>query len=338
MNGETAARLVSPIAGVFLSALAGCAGERPVSADPVVIPVPEALSPRDAAFVATIEEISRLLRDGAGPEAARRLEAVRSNEVPEAYAPAVEALGDWLLAVEVEEALSATSRVEVPRTEIAAGERIHAKVTLVNPGPHTIRLSPKARGSDAPRGILTVTFQEWGPLGARGEASVPVRFDPPEAVIGPGESVWREVPIDTPKDAPFALLEVRLAATLIPARVEAGKRPIPVRRLEVSPAVVRVFPPGWEGIAAGPLDALRKALRATSPTYDRHVLTAAALVSPADREEALRACIEALDLSNPRRQASAMAALQYLTGRTDLPFEPTVWRRWWRERVEGGNG
>ena len=282
---------------------------------------------RLAAFRRAIDEAGAFLREADLAAARDRLERLRGRAVPPEVSAALDALEILLEAREWEARLAGACRAEPVRSVVEAGDPILVRLKFSNPGPSEIRVAP-LEGEGGARALVTlsVRFLERRPDGTDYRESFTDVFSFPAFALGPGEETERLRNVPPPAEAAFALRDYEIAAEVRPVRFAAGGKHLPLRGIPLSPCSVRVYPRGYGAIAAAPYAALRKALAAADPTYDRHVLVAAALVPPGERERAIATCVEALFTGEPRRRRSAAAALRLLCGRDDLPPDPDVWR------------
>ncbi|MEE8104025.1 MAG: hypothetical protein V3T86_00665 [Planctomycetota bacterium] len=116
--------------------------------------------------------------------------------------------------------------------------------------------------------------------------------------------------------------------TLRPVRYEVGGLPR-FEAVRVRGTRMRSFARNFEHLADDPVARIGEAISKQAP---QHVLTAAALVRPRDRQAATDSLIEALNGS--AMDSSIVASLQYLTGIQEFGRDAIAWKAWW-PRVRG---
>jgi hypothetical protein len=146
------------------------------------------------------------------------------------------------------------------------------------------------------------------------------------------------VPVGGDVVVPFSLPAIPVAArhygftvltvqgTFRPAVILCGEERY-YSGVEISPAVVRVLPPGFEPIAEDPLGTLAKALELGAR---EHLLLAAELAPPERRRSVLRRLVEHLNGTTPAMAQTVMTCLRRLTG-LSFGSRPDAWQAWWRK-------
>jgi len=151
-----------------------------------------------------------------------------------------------------------------------------------------------------------------------------------------GEEILYPVtlPLGTAAD-PSAVWRVTLRATLRADGLQLDDDELPVGKIRFQKADFLVLPGNWKSIAEEPLATIQRLVTIADARVDRHMLVAAALIGPADREAALETLVTRMpEAPNLRRIDTMMAALRYLTGR-DFGEHPDRWKRWWEKRKIG---
>jgi len=231
--------------------------------------------------------------------------------------------------------------VEPERDPIVFGEPVRITIRLTNPGTRTVRVpvrAPRARVPLAPMGprpapkaskalfILDVVRTEYNVdaqvVSSRRQMHYPLRRDldlPPGAtteITFNLEGAANDRPLD-------GFRTYAVGGQLRAAVIEVGG----LRRyeaLKLKPGILRSFRPNYEHLAEDPTHRVRQALERNAPV---HLLTAAALVPPQERAEAVDTLVDALKGGGPMDLA-AFAALSYLTN-IRLGNDAGAWRAWW---------
>ncbi|MCG3135871.1 MAG: hypothetical protein HMLKMBBP_03647 [Planctomycetes bacterium] len=181
---------------------------------------------------------------------------------------------------------------------VASGEPVPVRVVLRNLSNAPVDVPRRDGKSSDALFVLEIEREDWDVFGNRRASSFTVRAPLRADVdLPPGGEREAHVTIDA------SLLEVKHQGFSV-MRIGGVLRPVVVRigdseffdALPVEPALVRVFLPGWEPLAADPVASLRRAIQKRSPA---HVLTATELVAAAERGEARRLLAEAADADPP---------------------------------------
>lgn len=222
------------------------------------------------------------------------------------------------------------ARVLPVRDVVAMGEPGDVELLLRNVAPVEVRI-PRTVGDSSPSSFfLDVVRQDWDVYGnVRSEsrkATVPL---PEDVVLPPGgeKRIRWSVATPEPERRHLGFTILKLGGVLHPAGLEAGSESL-YAAVELEPAEIRAFPPGFEPLAESPLDSLVKAWRLGAR---EHLLVAAGLVAPADRDRAVGELVSFLGDARSPATVTVLGALRLVTGLT-FANRPEAWIEWWHGR------
>lgn len=216
------------------------------------------------------------------------------------------------------------------RDVVAMGEPGEVDLLLRNLAPVEVRI-PRTVGDSSPSSFfLDVVRQDWDVYGnVRSESrkeTLPLAED---VVLPPGGEKRIRWSVETPeperRHLGFTIL--RVGGVLHPAGITVGSEPL-YAGVELETGEVRAFPPGFEPLAADPLASLGKAWRLGAR---EHLLVAAGLVAPADRDRAVGELVSFLGEDRSPATVTVMGALRLLTG-LSFANRPEGWIEWWQGR------
>jgi hypothetical protein len=264
----------------------------PFDAQPVVNKLPGAVAPTDA------DAPERAQRAQAALAAAE--EAWRSGDALTALAVANQALAGGGIPSGTDAALreirakarasvvsSKVCRVRVipGKDAVADGSPIPLTIEFANVSSATLTVPKAGKGTSDALVILTLTRQDYDIFGNSRSFDytlpVPVRED---LVLEPGRTheVRLSIPADMAKLVHKGFSVMQLSGQFRPVVLRVGETEF-FDAIPIEKASVRIFLAGYEPLAEDPLGSLQKAVAKRSPP---HILTAAELLAPRDREAA----------------------------------------------------
>jgi len=221
----------------------------------------------------------------------------------------------------------------LPQYEVCAmGSDVVLELTLLNLAPLPVTVERRVRGASGSVIVLTVTREDRDVYGnVRAETSteiVPLTRDL-EVPVGGRRSVRHTLPTPRSETRHIGYTLLRIRGILRPAVIRCGDARY-YYGVELSDAVVRVLPPGYEPIAEDPLGTLDKAYRLGAR---EHLLVAAELAPPERLGETVGKLVSYLEGDETGTWVTVMAALRLLTGKR-FEGKPRAWVGWWREEGE----
>jgi hypothetical protein len=224
--------------------------------------------------------------------------------------------------------------VRLDREDVPLGDPITGEVLLVNLSGKPVVLRDVARGAGG-RSTLRVDVgytEDWADGTFVRDRIVWAVAIGRDLTLPPGGREALPLDLDTlaRRDGPgHPVRTYDVSATLFPAELLVDGEPVP-GSLSFAQKRVRVFPRNYEHLKNDPLGRLKEAIDKRSPT---HVVLAAALIAPKDREagkERLLATLEGRDGAAPDAavRASCCAAARVLTD-----GEPSLDAETWIERL-----
>lgn len=175
----------------------------------------------------------------------------------------------------------------LPRVDaVASGTGFGIQVLFTNRSTGELRIPARLEKSSQALLLLELFRRDIDVFGNSGTTRLPLRVPlEGDLFIPPGGRVAVDVAIPPAltrfTHQGFAVLDV--TGSFRPVVLQVGDTEF-FDALELAPAPVRVFMPGFEQLTKDPLSSLEKAIAKRSPP---HILTAAELLAPADREQAL---------------------------------------------------
>ncbi|MBK9383480.1 MAG: hypothetical protein IPN34_01450 [Planctomycetes bacterium] len=336
----SATYLVPPAALLAAALLGSCVERRvdpeiqlPVRAESIEVPIE--IEERDLGAIARmrLRRLHELVQQGLHEEA--KAELARLSEEPEA-AEFLETLERWDRYLDGCIAWQSLHGVAKPVSgeRLTAGKDLELDLELFTASGEPVEIPAggidqgEYRGGDESSFFkLRLTEVLFDGLGAHSSTvqweTVPLQS--PLACAASTIGRMRHA-IRQPEATPWALKLLRIDATLYPCAALVGTRYVPLRPVAFAPAVVAIYPNGWNALAQDPLLALRAACSSEDPVFDRHALIAASLLPRGGDEE--RKAFEFLQVAStqsaPRVRAKAGAALEWLRlDRAELWAEAT---------------
>ena len=198
-------------------------------------------------------------------------------------------------------------RLVPEKDAVADGSPARVRLVFTNQSAATVRVPRAEQGTSASLIVVTLTRSDFDVFGntRSSETTLPAPIQR-DLVLDPGGKF--ESPLDLPAAVTrlthqgFSLIEMK--AVFRPVVLRIGESEF-YESVPVEPARVRVFPAGYEQLAEDPLGSLRKAVAKRSPP---HILLAAELLAPSDRDAA-RAVLESAKKDDPPLAQVADAAL-----------------------------
>lgn len=228
------------------------------------------------------------------------------------------------------EEMGAASEVVIPEGPFTFGELVPIRFRLRNPLGETVELLPPEQGLAL---VLDWEVERWLPIGGHDRLRRTRWFRLADWVRLDSDETYElrtELPLELDGD-PGALWRVQVEARIHCGGALLGESQLPVHRIVYRARSLYAFPPGWQELAAKPLDALRRVLASADRQADRHVLITTALLRGEDRYRGLEDLLDCLERPPSQERAlTAVAALQWLT-RLPLGDLPEPWIRWRRD-------
>ncbi|RMH02214.1 MAG: hypothetical protein D6702_09385, partial [Planctomycetota bacterium] len=223
-----------------------------------------------------------------------------------------------------------------PVGPVTCGATLHLALEFANPFPDEIELLQPEGGYGLE---FRYTVERLFPNGGR-ERTTRVRVARLARPLSfaAGGRFRHEIDFELPEPDPVsAVWRIELGADLLLAGLRLGGRELPLDRFPLQPLRLRALPPGWEDVAAAPLERLLQAASLASPLADRHLLVAVELLPPEQRPEAVAALARALpEAPTPARATTIAVALEALTG-AGIGAQPQRWLEWWGRRQNEGS-
>jgi len=215
--------------------------------------------------------------------------------------------------------------VEPERDPIAFGEPVRVRIRLTNPGTRTVRVRAEPAAGSASLFVLDLLRVEYDVraqvVQSRRQVHHALRRDldlPPRAtteIVLAVEDAGNDRPLD-------GFRTFTVGGQLRAATIDVNGLPRH-EAIRMRPTTLRSFRPNWEHLALDPVGRVRQALERNAPL---HLLTATALVKPAQRQETVDALVGAL--RGGPMELSVFACLEYLT-HADPGRDADAWRAWW---------
>lgn len=224
---------------------------------------------------------TRALHEGAPPEIERRLRTLRTKA------------RETLLSEQI-----ARLSVLPDRDAVADGDAVRGVVRVQNRSSAPVRVARTADDSSASLFLLEIVRNDYDVYGNVRTTEFTERVVLEEDVdLGPGGvgEVPFTIPADSVRLTHTGFSTLHIGGHLRAVAVEVGATEL-FDALPLEPATVRVFQQGYEPLAEEPLVSLRRAIEKRSPP---HVLTAAELLAPGEREEAVELLTRAAEDDPP---------------------------------------
>ena len=209
---------------------------------------------------------------------------------------------------------------------ISFGSSVRVRVRFTNLGRRPIRIPVRFEGTSDSMIEIDLVRREWNTRAQVVTSSrivrLPLEHDWDIPVGGSAEQILDLGVFGNDKGLNgFRVYAV--SGRLRPARLEMGA----LRRWESIPiraTFVRSFRPNWEHLADDPLKRVEQAIEKSAST---HLMTAAALLAPDERQEAVDVLVEQLRGDRVIDWA-IFASLEYVT-RVELGRDANAWKAWW---------
>jgi len=215
---------------------------------------------------------------------------------------------------------------EAVEDPISFGSGLRVRVRFTNLGRRPVRVPIRLEGTSDSMIEIDLVRREWNTHAQVVTSSrivrLPLEHDWNIPVGGTAEQVLDLGIFGNDKGLNgFRVYAVR--GRLRPARLEMGA----LRRWESIPirgTFVRSFRPNWEHLADDPLKRVEQAIAKAAST---HLMTAAALLAPDERQAAVDVLVDQLR-GDRRIDWAIFASLEYVT-RIELGRDANAWKAWW---------